>query len=259
MTTSTTQTPNDIAQNTERGTSIPNAPSVRVADSTNGQALGPAWAFKKLVNAKIPTLILTKEWTDKKTGEVKRFNAPYHQWWAVWKAIKERFADANYAIREWDGKPYLKTDEGLFVSVTVWLYEGGVQHTVPYPVDGDDSQDITDSIWRALAKACAMHGCGIGAYLKREDDARPPAKADPKEPPHVGLLLEAYKKWRDAGLGHLEFWTRVEQAADYKFKSMNWKTVKFECRNLSEVQVNKALGALRADYKTLQSDEFENG
>lgn len=100
-----------------------------------------------------------------------------------------RLADptATWEVRRFDGLPYLATEAGVFVEVSVTVQ--GVTLTQIHPVlDGKnrpiaspDSFDINTSLQRCLVKAIALHGLGLYVYAG-EDLPVDGAEAEPREP-----------------------------------------------------------------------------
>jgi len=109
------------------------------------------------------------EYTEKKG----RFT--YLSWaWAV-RELLQVAPDATWVIHEWgyDGvsrQPYMQTEAGCFVQVTVWV--GGIARTQVHPVLDNTNKTIIEpnafqintSIQRCLAKAIALHGLGLYIY-----------------------------------------------------------------------------------------------
>ena len=83
-----------------------------------------------------------------------------------------RLADstASWEVRRFDGLPYLKTETGHFVEVSVTVQ--GITLSQIHPVlDGKNRPifeptafDINTSIQRCLVKAIALHGLGLYVY-----------------------------------------------------------------------------------------------
>ena len=96
----------------------------------------------------------------------------YLEWATAWKILKRNYPDATYEIKKYDNAPYLKTEFGVFVEVSVTIE--GKTETEIYPVtDGKyepiakpDARDIADAHQRALVKAIARHGLGLSAWEK---------------------------------------------------------------------------------------------
>ena len=109
-----------------------------------------------------------------------------------------RLADptATWEVRRFDGLPYLATEAGVFVEVSVTVQ--GITLSQIHPVlDGRNrpllaptSFDINTSIQRALVKAIALHGLGLYIYagedlpdVNRETNAANDAPTKPTNQP----------------------------------------------------------------------------
>tara|TARA_Y100000361_G_scaffold35225_2_gene29661 strand:+ start:2880 stop:3440 length:561 start_codon:yes stop_codon:yes gene_type:complete len=101
----------------------------------------------------------------------KKGNFTYLSWaWAVRELLKVD-PEATWEIHEWglegNRQPYMQTEAGCFVQVTVWV--GGIARTQVHPVLDNRNQTIKEpnafqvntSIQRCLAKAIALHGLGL--------------------------------------------------------------------------------------------------
>jgi hypothetical protein len=107
--------------------------------------------------------------------------------------------------RSFEGLPYLKTELGVFVSVTVWPDVGAesicfeqihpVLNHQNKPIEDPNSFEINTSIQRCLVKAIAI-ATGIGLYIYAEED-RPPSDNGDDEPPKIELTPES-KNWKNA-------------------------------------------------------------
>lgn len=115
----------------------------------------------------------------------------YLSWSWAWKVIKEKCPDANFKVREWDGKPYL-FDENLGYMVQTEVTIGGETLSMHLPVMDSSNKaqkhfdykymtkkgekvvksatmfDINTAIMRCLVKNLAMFGLGLYIY-ERED------------------------------------------------------------------------------------------
>ena len=108
----------------------------------------------------------------------KKGNFTYLSWaWAVRELVKVA-PNATWVIHEFEEwhehgsskQPYMKTDTGYFVQVTVTI--NMVDRTQVHPVldnrnqtiDEPNAFQINTSIQRCLAKAIALHGLGLYIY-----------------------------------------------------------------------------------------------
>lgn len=127
----------------------------------------------------------------KKTGE-KNPNGTektlsYLSWVWAWGQVKQKYPDANYEVKHWDGKPYL-ADENLGYMVetsvtldgetmTMWLpvmdSKNRAMKSAPYTYKTKYGEkevaqatmfDINTAIMRCLVKNLAMFGLGLYIY-----------------------------------------------------------------------------------------------
>ena len=113
----------------------------------------------------------------------KKGNFTYLSWaWAVRELLKVA-PEATWEVHEFgeevNRQPYMKTEAGYFVQVTVDV--SGIKRTQVHPVldhrnktvDDPNAFQINTSIQRCLAKAIALHGLGLYIYAG-EDLPLPP-------------------------------------------------------------------------------------
>ena len=125
--------------------------------------------------------IITTETTfnilNKKSVEIeKKGNLNYSSWAELWSELKKQYNEANFVIHEWNGIPYLKTEEGVFTKVSVEVEN--LTHTILLPVmdfknqaiKNPDAMQINKTIMRNLAKAISLHG--LGMFLYRGEDLK---------------------------------------------------------------------------------------
>jgi hypothetical protein len=111
----------------------------------------------------------------------KKGKFSYLSWSDAVDALLSAYPTASWSIREWDDLPYLKTEAGYFVSVTVTIE--GIDRTQLHPVLGHNNKPISKpdcfqintSIQRALTKAMSLHGLGL--YIYRGEDLPPEDKS----------------------------------------------------------------------------------
>lgn len=91
--------------------------------------------------------------------------------WAV--AVQElgiKHPNATWEVKRFDGMPFLKTEIGYFVEVSVTVDEVTKSQIHPVinssnkPIENPNTFDINTSIQRCLAKAIALHGLGLSIY-----------------------------------------------------------------------------------------------
>ena len=127
----------------------------------------------------------------KKTGEKNPDGTDktlsYLSWAWAWGQVKQKYPDANYEVKHWDGKPYLNDDQlGIMVETSVTI--NGETITMWLPVMNGNNKamkvtaysyktkygdkaveaatmfDINKAIMRCLAKNIAMFGLGLYIY-----------------------------------------------------------------------------------------------
>lgn len=115
----------------------------------------------------------------------KKGQFTYLSWaWAVRELLKID-PKATWEVEEWglegNRQPYMQTEAGCFVKVTVTV-EGVSRHQIHpvldhrnNPIKQPNAFEINTSIQRCLAKAIALHGLGLYIYAG-EDLPEEPAK-----------------------------------------------------------------------------------
>lgn len=171
--------------------------------------------------AKLSALDVSAHLEKKQTGST---TLSYLSWAWAWDYFKKAYPDAQYQIKEWDGKPYLfdeKTGYMVETSITaggethiMWLpvmdganhamtdkpYQITTKYNKPIDVKAANMFDINKTIMRCLVKNMAMFGLGLYIYagedLPNETESREIApKATKKaafvEPKHLTMLNAA--------------------------------------------------------------------
>jgi len=109
----------------------------------------------------------------------KKGNFTYLSWaWAV-RTLLEHFPEAYWEIQLFDNSPYMQTDAGAFVQVSVHV--DGVTRTQIHPVldhtnktiEQPNAFQINTAIQRCLAKAIALHGLGLYIYAGEDLPTEP--------------------------------------------------------------------------------------
>lgn len=168
---------------------------------------------------KLSALDVSAHIEKKQTGST---TLSYLSWAWAWDYFKKAYPDAQYQIKEWDGKPYLfdeKTGYMVETSITaggethiMWLpVMDGANHAMtdkPYQittkyktidVQAANMFDINKTIMRCLVKNMAMFGLGLYIYagedLPNETETRiqpkPTKQASFIDPKHLKLLNSA--------------------------------------------------------------------
>lgn len=115
-----------------------------------------------------------------------------------WAVQQLRLADpsATWEVKRFNGLPYLQTDLGFFVEVSVSVQGVPLSQIHPvldgknHPIAIPSSFDINTSIQRCLVKAIALHGLGLYVYAG-EDLPEVPAIADKPATPDAPKLMPA--------------------------------------------------------------------
>jgi len=124
----------------------------------------------------------------------------YLSWaWAVRELLRVA-PDATWEVHEWgtegNRQPYMKTEGGCFVKVSVTVDGISREQVHPVldnrnrPIKAPDAFQVNTSIQRCLAKAIALHGLGL--YLFAGEDL-PDSILDEKIIKQVTELVEATK------------------------------------------------------------------
>lgn len=122
----------------------------------------------------------------------KKGQFTYLSWPFAVKELRQADPAATWEVKRFDGLPFLKTELGFFVEVAVSVQGITLSQIHPVldarndPIEKPNSFDINTSIQRALTKAIALHGLGLGVYqgedLPVTDQQRQEPAAQPKAP-----------------------------------------------------------------------------
>ena len=121
-----------------------------------------------------------RAYTDEKHAEAplieKKQSYDYICWATALASVLEVYPDASWEIIRFDGVPYLKTEVGYFVEVSMTIND--ITRTMLHAVANGNrankspsSTDIFNSTQRALAKVIAVHGFGLQLWEKSEREA----------------------------------------------------------------------------------------
>ena len=122
-----------------------------------------------------------KEYVEKKGG------FSYLSWAHGWANLKKKYPNSNFHVHEREGVPYIKTEVGFFVKVSVKVED--IEHTQRLPVldqrnrtiESPNAFQINTSIQRCFAKCIALHGLGLSLYTGEDiPDETGPSKKQPK-------------------------------------------------------------------------------
>lgn len=118
-------------------------------------------------------------------GKILKFN--YLSWAHAWSYLKKKYPNATFHVHEREGLPYIKSEVGFFVKVSVRVDD--VEHTQLHPVLDQSNRPIASpnafqintSIQRCFAKCIALHGLGLSLYTGEDiPDETDPSKKQPK-------------------------------------------------------------------------------
>ena len=117
----------------------------------------------------------------------KKNGFSYLSWPYAVAQLRKADPTATWEVRRFDGLPYLKTEVGYFVEVSVTV--DGLTLSQIHPVldhrnrtiEAPTAFDINTSIQRALVKAIALHGLGL--YVYAGEDLPEGAEDTPPSPP----------------------------------------------------------------------------
>ena len=129
----------------------------------------------------------------------KKGRFSYLSWAYAVRELKKAYPNSYFVVEEYDGKPFMKTDEGYFVKVTVTVE--GVSQAQIHPVlnhqnktiKEPDAFQINTSIQRCLAKAIALHGLGIHIYAGEDLPEHDGVQMTPPPPPAYKPPTETFK------------------------------------------------------------------
>lgn len=100
----------------------------------------------------------------------KKSGFSYLSWPFAVAELRKRHPDATWEVMRFDGRPYMDTQAGVFVEVAVTVNGITLSQIHPVldhrnkPIKEPNAFDINTSIQRALVKAIALHGLGLGVY-----------------------------------------------------------------------------------------------
>ena len=112
----------------------------------------------------------------------KKGRFSYLSWAYAVRELKKRHPRATWMVHEYgeDDIPYIKTECGFFVKVTVTVDDVDMTQVHPVldhqnkPLTAPNAFQINTSIQRCLAKAIALHGLGIHLYAGEDLPPSPP-------------------------------------------------------------------------------------
>ena len=124
----------------------------------------------------------------------------YLSWAHAVQELQQRFPQATWEHREWNGLPFLKTSAGCFVEMSLTI--NGITRKQLHPILDYRNQPILEpnafqvntSLQRALAKVIALHGLGLYVYAGED---LPPSEQEALQQARLELidLLKAHSKY----------------------------------------------------------------
>jgi hypothetical protein len=117
----------------------------------------------------------------------RKGNFTYLSWPFAVSQLRQFDPAATWAVQRFAGLPFLNTEAGCFVEVSVTVKEVTLSQIHPVldsknrPILAPTAFDINTSIQRCLVKAIALHGLGLYIYAGEDlpatsDEAKPEAK-----------------------------------------------------------------------------------
>ena len=100
----------------------------------------------------------------------RKGNFTYLSWPFAVAQLRQFDPSATWAVQRFEGLPYLYTEAGVFVEVSVTVKEVTLSQIHPVldsknrPILAPTAFDINTSIQRCLVKAIALHGLGLYIY-----------------------------------------------------------------------------------------------
>tara|TARA_R100000329_G_scaffold95955_1_gene79704 strand:+ start:570 stop:1244 length:675 start_codon:yes stop_codon:yes gene_type:complete len=192
----------------------------------------------------------------------KKGKYTYLSWAYAWKFIKEQYEDASFVVHEYNDAPYMKTELGYFVKVSVTA--NNITHSQTHPVldfqnnamTSPTSFDINKSIQRCLAKAIALHGLGLGLWINEDicDSQSEQPKTEYKKADKPKDSPEDTKKAKDAIHDLLKDYT-PEQKKDLLKKATYWEKNDSYCDDINNLTIkgrDPSVNQMRVWYKKIQ-------
>jgi hypothetical protein len=170
----------------------------------------------------------------------KKGQFSYLSWPFAVSQLRQAVPNATWEVKRFNGLPYMQTDLGYFVEVSVSV--DGIELSQIHPVlDGRNRPiqapspfDINTSIQRCLVKAIALHGLGLNIYAGEdlplvEDDI-------PQE-----VINSAIKKRKEAAEKGLNAYKAVVKAEDKAVTELIPADIKTSCTTRAkQVDADKA-------------------
>lgn len=100
----------------------------------------------------------------------KKGKFSYLSWTFAVNELRKNHPDATWNVERFDGKPFMQTELGYFVEVSVTVNDIKLSQIHPVldnrnnPIEKPSPFNINTSIQRCLVKAIALHGLGLYIY-----------------------------------------------------------------------------------------------
>ena len=160
----------------------------------------------------------------------------YLSWSHEATELLKKFPDSTWEVHEYQKhndnetitQPYMKTDTGYFVKVTVTV--DGISRTQIHPVLDNRNQtiespnafQINTSIQRCFAKAVALHGLGL--YIFAGEDLPESDRPERLTPQQLKLMNNLVKKMEEVSIPLTEVVKIKNAIKNDRFNSSNFST-----------------------------------
>ena len=160
----------------------------------------------------------------------------YLSWSHAATELLKKFPDSTWEVHEYQidntnekiTQPYMKTDTGYFVKVTVTV--DGISRTQIHPVLDNRNQTIENpnafqintSIQRCFAKAVALHGLGL--YIFAGEDLPESDRPERLTPQQLKLMNNLVKKMEEVSIPLTEVVKIKNAIKNDRFNSSNFST-----------------------------------
>ena len=118
----------------------------------------------------------------------KKGQFSYLSWPYAVAQLRQADPTATWRVERFNGLPYLQTDLGFFVEVSVTVEGVRLSQIHPVldsrnkPIEMPNAFDINTSLQRCLVKAIALHGLGLSVYAGEDLVTAAANDAQPQQP-----------------------------------------------------------------------------
>ena len=137
----------------------------------------------------------------------KKGNFSYLSWTFAVHELRKQHPDATWEVKRFDDKPFMQTELGYFVEVSVTV--NGIELSQIHPVLDNRNKPIekptpfhiNTSIQRCLVKAIALHGLGLYIYSGEDlpTEKEPPKLAAKEQIEAIESKCDEYIELRGTG------------------------------------------------------------